>query len=77
MAQAVRRRSVTVEFRVRSQVSPCETCGGQFKIGTCFSPSTSVFPLSVSIPQMHFSYQKEKRAKPENLPDALSEIGKL
>jgi hypothetical protein len=35
MAQVVCRRPLTMEARVRTQVSPCEICGGQ---------STSVFP---------------------------------
>jgi hypothetical protein len=43
MAQAVSRRPLTAEARVRSRVSPC-WCGGQRGIGTGFSPSTSVFP---------------------------------
>jgi hypothetical protein len=44
MAQAVSRRPLTAEARVRSRVSPCGICGGQSGIGTGFSPSTSVFP---------------------------------
>jgi hypothetical protein len=46
MAQAVSRRPPTAEARVRSQVGPCDICGG--KSGTWTSPppppSTSVFP---------------------------------
>jgi hypothetical protein len=42
MAQAVSRRPLTVEARVRSRVSPCGICGGQ-GTGTGFSPSTLVF----------------------------------
>jgi hypothetical protein len=44
MVQAVSRRPLTAEARVRSRVSPCEICGGQSGTGTGFSPSTSVFP---------------------------------
>jgi hypothetical protein len=44
MAQAVSRRPLTAEARVRSRVSPCGICGGQTGTGTGFTPSTSVFP---------------------------------
>jgi hypothetical protein len=44
MAQAVSRRPLTAEARVRSPVSPCEICGGQSGTGTGFFPSSSVFP---------------------------------
>jgi hypothetical protein len=44
MAQAVSRRPLTTEARVRSPVSPCGICGGQSGTETGFSPSTSVFP---------------------------------
>ena len=44
MAQAVSRRRLTAEARVRSRVSPCAICGGQSGTGTGFSPSTPVFP---------------------------------
>ena len=44
MAQAVSRRPLTAEARVRSRVSPCGFCGGQSGTGTGFSPSTLVLP---------------------------------
>jgi hypothetical protein len=44
MAQAVSRRPLTAEARVRSRVSPRGIYGGQSGTGTGFSPSTSVFP---------------------------------
>jgi hypothetical protein len=44
MAQAVSRRSLTAEARVRSRVSPCGVCGGQSDTGTGFFSELSVFP---------------------------------
>jgi hypothetical protein len=44
MAQAVSRRPVTSEVRVRTRVSLCRICGGQSGLGTGVSPSSSVFP---------------------------------
>jgi hypothetical protein len=44
MAQAVSRRPLTAEVRVRSRVGQCGISGGQSGTGTGFSPSTSVFP---------------------------------
>jgi hypothetical protein len=46
MAQAVSRRPLTAEARVRSRVIPCGICGGQICTGTGFSPSTSIFLIS-------------------------------
>jgi hypothetical protein len=44
MAQAVSRRPLTAEARVRSRVSPCVIYGVQIGTGTGISPSSSVFP---------------------------------
>jgi hypothetical protein len=48
MAQAVSRRTLTAEAVVRARVNPCGICGKQSGTGTGFSPSCSVFPLSIS-----------------------------
>jgi hypothetical protein len=61
MAQAVIRRPVTAEARVRSRVIPCGICGGQSGTGTGFSPSTSIFPC-----QFHSTGAPIHR-KPKNL----------
>jgi hypothetical protein len=47
MAQAVSRRPLTADARVRSRVSTCGICGGQSGTGTGFSPSTSIFPCQI------------------------------
>jgi hypothetical protein len=46
MAQAVSRRPLTAEARVRSRVSPCGVCGGQSGTGTVFSPSCRFSPVN-------------------------------
>jgi hypothetical protein len=47
MAQAVSRRPLTAESRVRTRVNPCGICGGQSGTGTGFSPSSSVSPVNI------------------------------
>jgi hypothetical protein len=44
MAQAVSRRPLTAESRIRARVNPCGICDGESGTGTGFSPSSSVFP---------------------------------
>jgi hypothetical protein len=46
MAQAVSRRHLTAEARVRSRVSPGEICGGQSGTGTGFSSSSRFSPVN-------------------------------
>ena len=82
---AVSCRLLPAEALVRSQVSPYEFCGGQSGSGTVFSPSTSVFLLSVSIispmiQSLHVPVAPIRRirwAKPRNLPkcNSLSAVG--
>jgi hypothetical protein len=73
MARNVSGRRLTSEAPVRSQARTCEICGGQCGTGPSFSPSNSVFPCqdhSTNAPHVSSSqhyYQKDKRAKPENL----------
>jgi hypothetical protein len=56
MAQAVSRRPLTAESRVRFRISPYGICGGQSGTGTGFSPEYFGFPLSNFIPPvLHYS----------------------
>jgi hypothetical protein len=50
MAQAVSRRPLTADSRVRAQVNPCGICVGQSGTGTGFSPSSLVSPVSIIPP---------------------------
>jgi hypothetical protein len=52
MAYVFSRRPITVETQDRSQVNPCETCGGHCGNGTGFPPSSSVFPVSIVPPML-------------------------
>jgi hypothetical protein len=54
MAQAVSRRSLTTEARVRSRVSPCEICDGQSGTGTGFSPSCQFSPVNFIPLVLHY-----------------------
>jgi hypothetical protein len=60
MAQAVSRRPLTAETRVRSQVGPCGICGGQRGIGTGFSPST-VFPCQFHSTDAPLKWKSRKK----------------
>jgi hypothetical protein len=53
MSQEASVRLFTGHAQVRSQVSPCEICGGQSGTGTGFSPSISVLPESFIPPVLH------------------------
>jgi hypothetical protein len=60
MAQAVSRRPLTVEARVRSRVSQCGICGGQSGTVTGFSTSTSVSLVSFIPPVLHYLEKRKK-----------------
>jgi hypothetical protein len=53
MAQAVCRRPLTVEARVRNRISQRSIYGGQSSTGAGFSPSPSVSPVSIIPPVLH------------------------
>jgi hypothetical protein len=82
IVQAVSRRPLTVDGRVRSQASPHEICGGQSGTGASLSLSNSGFFLSVSFYQVpyksyssQFSYQKDKRTKSVNCQTKECSVG--
>jgi hypothetical protein len=52
MAQAVSHRPLTAE-------APCEICGGQSRIGTSFSLSSSVSPVSIIPPLLYIVQFRE------------------
>jgi hypothetical protein len=62
MAQAVSRRPLTAEARVRPRVSPCGICGGQSGTGTGFSPRVLTFsPVNSIPPVLHYSEKQNKK----------------
>ena len=79
IAQAVGLWPLMAEVWVRSQVSPCGICGGQYGTRSSFSPSTSVFLCQYHCTDAPYSflptfssYQNDKLAKPGNLKEQTS-----
>jgi hypothetical protein len=61
MAQAVSRRPLTAEARVRSRVSPCGIYGGQSGTGTGFFPRVLRFsPVNLIPPVLHYLEKRKK-----------------
>jgi hypothetical protein len=66
MAQAVSRRPVTAEARVRAPVTPRGVCGRQSGVGTGFPPSSLVFSCqyhSTVALQTYISSRDEQEAR--------------
>jgi hypothetical protein len=61
MAQAVSRRSLTAEARVRFRVSPCGICGGQSGTVTAFYLEYFGFPPSISFHRCSITRKNEKK----------------
>jgi hypothetical protein len=59
VAQAVSRRPPTAKARVRSRVSPCGICGGQWHWDRFF-PVYFGFPLSISFHQFSITRKRTK-----------------
>ena len=53
MVQAVNRRHLTKKDRVQIQTNRCVICRGTSGTGLCFSPSSSVSPVSIIQPKLH------------------------
>jgi len=68
---------LTAEPRVRSKVSPCDSCDGKIGIGTGSSPSTSVFSCQLSFHQcsVTWAYPKDKYMKSGYLPNNFRKSG--
>ena len=52
MSQMIRRRPLAAESRVRCQIRSCGICDGHTSAETGFSPSTSVFSVSIFLPML-------------------------
>jgi hypothetical protein len=68
VAQAVSRRPLTAEARVRSRVSPCGICGGQSGTGTgIFPPQVLRFSPVNFIPSVLHYLEKWGKKKIDHL----------
>jgi hypothetical protein len=59
-AQAVSRRPLTAEARVRSRGHPCAICGGQSGTGTGFSLVLRFSPVNFIPPVLHYKVKRKK-----------------
>jgi hypothetical protein len=83
VAQAVSRRLLTAEARVRVLVSQCGICGGQSGTRTGISPVSSVFPVSIIPPgfNTHITWIINNRpvggrsSETSSDPTSIQEIG--
>jgi hypothetical protein len=75
MTEAVSRRPLTAEGRVRALVIPCGICGEQGGIGTGFPPSSLVFScqyLSTVALHTHISWEMNNRPFGGRSPETSS-----
>jgi hypothetical protein len=56
MAQAVSRRPLTADARLRVRISPCGICGRQSGIGTSLTPSFKGFLCQYNFTMAHHTH---------------------
>jgi hypothetical protein len=76
MAQAVSRRPVNAEARVRSRVVPYGICGGQIGTGTGFPRELRFSSVSFIPPVLHYS-KKQKLSSSQGCTVSLKAAVRL